>query len=652
MSTHNKTNILLIEDNAADYKLLEHHLLEASIKHDLTRADTLFEGIEVAQEKVMDIVLLDLSLPDSNGFKTLSKFLERVPEIPVIVLTGMNNEIVGNQAIKAGAQDFLVKGQFDGKLLGRSIRYSLQRFKTQQKLEETAKNLAISERRFVEAQEMASFGNWEMDIVSNEMTWTDEIYRIFDRQPNSFSPTLSDYLNHVHAEDRDAVESFFERAAKDSQLHKLEHRLLTDQHNVKYVDIQAKVFYEEINQKILLVGALQDITERKVTEQLILEKNLSKNTSRFREDALADMGFHIRTPLSSIVNLLFLLEKTNVGGQQKEYIDGLKTSVDDLSIMVNNLLNFSMLVSEELKADAKEFKIKDLLRSIKKILQIKADKTGMNIDFTWSESLPELISSDPNKITQILFNIIEYILLNTSKDNQLHIKVNHQPPSNDEIVLGITIQEKGTWLGDKAIKELLNAEQLLQTDIAQQAHDKRKVSQWGFAVALKLIKVMKGEFTIHGDESAGTHYVLNLPVEQIEQQHVDQMGLPEVPVKILLVEDHFLNQIATKKVLTTWTDKISVDIAENGLVAVEKFREHGYDLILMDLQMPVMGGLEASKRIRETNTQVPIVALTANASKQEMDKCLEIGINDYLSKPFQPEELYNKILSLLVPVTD
>ncbi|MFT7451716.1 MAG: DNA-binding response OmpR family regulator, partial [Patescibacteria group bacterium] len=400
MSTLNKTNILLIEDNSADYKLLEHHLMEASIKHDLYRADTLFEGIEISLEKPIEIVLLDLSLPDSNGFKTLSKFLDRVPNVPVIVMTGMNNEIVGNQAIKAGAQDFLVKGQFDGKLLGRAIRYSLQRYKSQLKLEETAKNLAISENRFLEAQEMASFGNWEMDIVSNEMTWTNEIFRIIDRQPNSFSPTLSDYISHVHAEDRVTVEAFFEAAAKDSELHNIEHRIVTGEHNVKHVDLQAKVSFEEINNKILLVGAIQDVTARKISEQLLLEKNVSKNTFQFREEALADIGFHIRTPLSSIVNLLFLLEKTNGDVQQKEYIDGLKISVDDLSMMVNNMLNFSMLASKELKIDESEFKIRDLLKSMKKVLQIKAEKNRSTILFNWSESLPRIILSDSNKITQ------------------------------------------------------------------------------------------------------------------------------------------------------------------------------------------------------------------------------------------------------------
>jgi CheY-like chemotaxis protein len=115
------------------------------------------------------------------------------------------------------------------------------------------------------------------------------------------------------------------------------------------------------------------------------------------------------------------------------------------------------------------------------------------------------------------------------------------------------------------------------------------------------------------------------------------------------VEDHFLNQIATKKVLTSWSEYVTVDIAENGLIAVEKFLEYGYDLILMDIQMPVMNGLEAARRIRE-NSHVPIIALTANSTKQEQDNCLEIGMNDYLAKPFQPRELYARIMNVLVAV--
>ena len=127
--------------------------------------------------------------------------------------------------------------------------------------------------------------------------------------------------------------------------------------------------------------------------------------------------------------------------------------------------------------------------------------------------------------------------------------------------------------------------------------------------------------------------------------------MPDSPVKILLVEDHFLNQMATKKLLTAWSPFVTVDIAENGMIAVEKFKAHGYDVILMDLQMPTMNGFDATVRIRE-KSKVPILALTASASKNEADRCFEIGMNDYMSKPFKPQELYFKIMTALAAVPE
>lgn len=648
MSINKKLNILLIEDNPGDVNLLQIYMKDSSVKHELYHKETFFDGVDFIKNNDVDITLLDLSLPDSTGFKTLSAFLEKFPLMPVIVLTGINNEIVGNQAVKAGAQDFLVKGQFDGKLLGRSIRYSLQRFKTQLKLEDTAKSLAISEKRYVEAQEMAHFGNWEMDIVSNEMKWTDEIYRIFGFHPNSISPTLSDYLNYVHMEDKAAVESFFETATKDGQLHQIEHRIVVDGRNIKYVASQAKVFYEEMNGKILLVGAIQDITERKLSEQLIIEKNLSRKTSMVKEEALADMSFHIRTPLSSIINLLYLLDNTGTSGQQREYVDGLKTSVDDLSIMVNNMLNFSLLVSDNISVETEEFHFKNFLQGINKVVQIKADKSSISLQFDVEDAIPEKLIADHDKITQILYNLIDNAIKNAEEMSEMNITVKGAGIQEEgPMYLTFSIHCTGQGLSKARVKELMEAEKLLE--VYTEEPEEQYKPMLGMAIASKLTKTLQGTLQIESKEGESSTFVVNLPVEAKKNRGMSTGEKPEAPLKILLVEDHFLNQIATKKVLTTWSDYVTVDIAENGLIGVEKFREHGYDMVLMDIQMPVMNGMDASIKIRESSS-TPIIALTANASKQEADKCKEIGINDYLSKPFKPEDLHDKIMSLLVGV--
>lgn len=647
MNSNNRISILLIEDNPGDAKLIKLFLGESSVKHELFHTDTLFDGYQTLKNENISLVLLDLTLPDSSGFKTLSNFLEKSPSIPVIVLTGVNNEIVGNQAIKAGAQDFLVKGQFDGKLLGRAIRYSLQRFKTQIKLEEVAKDLAISEKRFIEAQEMAHFGNWEIDIVSNEMKWSDEVFRIFGFDPNSFSPSLSNYLSYVHLEDKTKVGEFFDYASKDSQLHKMEHRIVVEGRNIKHVAIQAKVYYEEINGKILLLGAIQDITERKLSEQLIIEKNMSSKASQIKEEALADMSFHIRTPLSSIVNLLFLLEKTSASHQQVEYLDGLKTSVDDLSIMVNNLLNFSVLVSDKMKIEEEEILLKPFFNSIEKILKFKANNTQVEIEVNSANDNPEKILTDNNKLAQIIFNLMDDSIRNAKSGAAIRLS-SKVSSSEDNNSLKISISDEMRVLAPETVQKLIASEKLLE--IYQDDSDNTNKEHLSIAIASKLIKLLSGHLALRSDAN-GTVYEITIPIKVPKQVNVLSGDKPDMPIKILLVEDHFLNQIATKRVLTTWSEYITVDIAENGLIGVEKYFEHGYDIILMDLQMPVMGGIEASKKIRE-KSEVPIIAMTANSSKQEADNCSSFGINEYMAKPFKPEELYSKILSLLVSVAN
>ena len=641
-----KLPILLIEDNEGDAHLIELSLQDSAVKHHFFHAESFFEGSEMLKNKDIGLVLLDLSLPDSNGFKTLTSYLEKFSKIPVIVLTGINNEIIGNQAVKAGAQDFLVKGQFDNKLLGRSIRYSLQRFKTQVKLEETARNLAVSEKRYVEAQEMAHFGSWEMDMVTNVMKWTDEIYRIFGFLPNSLSPSLSDYINYVHIEDRTKVEDFFENAGKDGKLHQLEHRIIIDGRNIKFVAIQAKVYFDNLTEKLLLVGAIQDITERKLGEKLIVEKNITNKASKIQEQAIADISFHIRTPLSSIFNLLYLLEQTPISSQQVEYIDGLKTSVDDLSIMVTNLLNFNVLVAENISVISEEIQIKEFLMGIKKVIEIKTDNSNVALDFDIDQEFPLKIKSDPQKITQILYNLIDYTIKQHQGEGKLKIHASSKPVSNDNYLLCLDVINIGKDLPTVTVEELQQAENLLE--VYSEDLEENNKSILGMAIVNKLIKVLSGKIQIE-NKSNQTQFSVEIPVNPVRQASIGLDDIPDTPLNILLVEDHFLNQIATKKVLTTWSDFVTVDIAENGQLGVQMFEENEYDLVLMDIQMPVLNGMEASIKIRKSSN-VPIIALTANASKQEADRCLEIGINEYLAKPFKPQELKNKILSLLVAV--
>jgi DNA-binding response OmpR family regulator/signal transduction histidine kinase len=639
-----KVQLLYIEDNIADANLLKIYLKSSGVKHELILAGTFADGVEIVEEREIDLVLLDLSLPDSHGFRTLTNFSAKFPKIPVIVMTGLNDDVIGNQSIKAGAQDYLVKGQFDSNLLGRVIRYSLQRHKAQKKLEQYAKNLSVSEKRYIEAQEMAHFGNWEMDIVTNEMRWTDEVFRIFGFDPQSISPILSDYLNYIHPEDRKKVEEIFNEVLKDGKLRRVDYKIIVNGRKIKYITNQVKVYYDEDEGSTYLVGAIQDVSDIKLSQDLMVEKNLSERTSKIKEEILQDLGFHIRTPLSSLVNLSFLMENAKSSEEILEHVDGLKISINDLSVAANNLMNFSILLSEKVTVEENQFKVEELIERIEQVFRLKADRKGINLELKVFDNVPETLIGDLNKINQIIYNLMDNAIKFTEENSggKVSLKLVCNDIKSEDTRLFIIIEDNGIGIDSDFVDELKSAGKLLAVN-----YDDEKKEGLGMAIVNKLTEKMEGTIKIESVIGNGSKFAVELPIKVAFIKKRQGEDKPTAPLKILLIEDHFLNQIATKKVLTTWSDFVKVDIAENGLIGFEKFREYRYDLVLMDLQMPVMNGFESTERIRGINAEVPIVALTANSSSQEAEKARAIGMNEYMSKPFKPKDLYAKIMSVL-----
>jgi PAS domain S-box-containing protein len=647
MVIRNEIGILLIEDNKADVELIRLMLKEASVKHHFYTCDTLFEAMEIPFKHQIDIALLDLSINDSSGFKTLNSYIDSNPSIPVIVLTGQNNEIVGNQSVKAGAQDFLVKGQFDGKLLGRSIRYSLQRFQTQTKLEETAKNLAYSEKRFLEAQEMAHIGNWEMDLVSNSMKWTNEVFKIFGYKPMAINPGLSNYLEFVHLDDRPAVEVFFDKISKSYNLESIEHRVVIGT-NIKYVYNQARLQADAETGNVHIVGILQDITDRKVSEKLIIEKNITDNSSKIKEEALADISFHIRTPLFAAMNLVYLMENSKINSAQDELIDGVKTSLEDLNIMIGNLLNFSILMSENLKVEDEEINTREFFNAFEKLIHIRLQgKMLPNFQLQIESSLPERMITDSKKLNLALYNLVEYISKKQGKSSKAILQINYHDIGLETPTLQIRLVSFGDIIEVEESMAVLQSEDLVKMYFDPESIDAKQKIRMHTAIMAKLVNILEGKWSLEHTKESPNVFNLDIPVKRSKTITLKMGEKPNIPIRILLVEDHYLNQLSTKKILTSWSNYISVDIAENGRIGVEKHIAHQYDLILMDIQMPEMDGIMATRKIRERSS-VPIIALTANSNKIEASKVEDAGANDYLAKPFKPQDLFSKIMSQFV----
>jgi len=637
-----KINILVIDDLEEDAKLVKVFLKQASLRHEFFYAETLYEGIEVCEENDIDLVLLDLSLPDSRGLRTLESFLERNPkDLPVVVMTGTSNEMVGEQAIRAGAQDYLVKGEFDYKLLGRAIRQAMARHKHLKELERLNKQLHAIKIRFDWINQMTGSGHWEIDIVTNEMNWSDEVYKIFGFDPGRIKPSLTDYLNYVYSEDREKVQSALQGAIKDGELRKIEYRIRVGTAPIKYVENHFQVSFDNTNQQMLLVGALHDITERKRSEELLVQHKLSEGTSRMKEEILEDMSFHIKTPLSSIVNLSYILNASGLSDEQGESVKALQQSVSDLSLAVNNMLNFSVLLSDKITVEEEQFTIANTIQGLVKMFQIKANRKSITLNVEADENLPKYLIGDETKVNQIVYNLLDNAIKYTEHGGRIEFEVKADKMEMGRAAVSFRVEDNGIGMSKEKMKEILDTDRLLNLT----EEDKKK--GLGLAIATRLTQKMDGELKVVSEEGDGTTFTVEIDFSIAEIAAQEIGGDPIRPMRILFVEDHFLNQIATKRMLTMWSDYVSVEIADNGKIGFEKFEANDYDVVLMDLQMPIMNGFEASARIRTVDSEIPIIALSANTSKTEAEKCFATGINDYLAKPYNPEDLKGKIMTLV-----
>lgn len=344
----NKFNILLIEDNAGDAKLVEIYLRESpSLDFDITHAKSLAAGVNVAQEhKKYDVVLLDLSLPDSSGFETLTKAMAELPaNISIVVLTGLDDESLGLKAVETGAQDYLVKGQIDTNSLTRSVLHAVQRRKMQLEVEATARNLKISEQRLLQAQKIAKIGNYELEADSKKMYWSEEIFRILGLPPNKGVTAWDDYLDHVHPNDKEKVRENVQTAIDNGEPFNFEHIILTaDTQKVKYIRDQGQVEMEE-DGTIKLIGTLQDITEYKRAEKLLIQSEARYRTI-FEQ---SQDSIYISTSKGLFVEFNDSLLKL-LGYAREEFT---QVHSDDLYVSDEDRKKFTALIDE--KGSVKDF---------------------------------------------------------------------------------------------------------------------------------------------------------------------------------------------------------------------------------------------------------------------------------------------------------
>ncbi|OQP50324.1 hypothetical protein A4H97_00305 [Niastella yeongjuensis] len=423
--------------------------------------------------------------------------------------------------------------------------------------------------------------------------------------------------------------------------------------NTKHSDahwwlVSGAPLYNDKQQHIGSIGIHLDITVQKMLQRQLEEaKQIAEKSVHAKDLFLANMSHEIRTPMNAILGMSKQLQKTTLNQQQQSFLEIIGTAAENLLVIINDILDFSKLEAGKVTLEEIGFNMHDLATNTSRVLKLKAEEKGLIFEVSVEAGVANVLKGDPYRINQVLMNLLSNSIKFTKRGRVvLNCLLNNDQPQSQE--LQIVISDTGKGMDEAYLKNLFNKFSQEDESIARSYGG----TGLGMSIVKQLVELMNGTIEVQSKKGEGTIVTIQLSfskgtendLPKKDNSHVEAHILADK--KILLVEDNEMNRVVAETILNQYGATISE--AVNGLEALEILRQHPFDIVLMDIQMPVMDGLEATQHIRrELTSNIPIIALTANAVKGEMEKCIQAGMNDYLSKPFEEEDLIRLIAKWL-----
>ncbi|MGB3800629.1 MAG: PAS domain S-box protein [Lewinella sp.] len=389
-----------------------------------------------------------------------------------------------------------------------------------------------------------------------------------------------------------------------------------------------------------------DITEQKrLKEELEVAKNNAEQASVAKEAFLANMSHEIRTPLNAIIGMIRELSREKLSPKQQNYLSHTDSAARHLLSIVNSILDISKIEAGELELDETDFSLEALVANIRSILHIKAAQKGLNLDCHLSDKISPAHLGDSARIRQILINLLGNAIKFTL-EGTVSLCAEVVREDDHEQLLRIEVADTGIGMDEAFLSEIFSKFSQADRSTARRFGG----TGLGMSITKEFIRLMGGSIEVFSQKGKGTQFVIHvtLPkgnIDKLTRQESHNQQLLN-GTSILLVEDNIMNRFIAKKSLSHFGCK--VDEAENGRIALDMLREKTYDLVLMDIQMPELDGVATTKIIRgELHLDVPIIAVTANAFKKDIDLYLSIGMNDYVTKPFEERALFDTLAQQL-----
>lgn len=405
--------------------------------------------------------------------------------------------------------------------------------------------------------------------------------------------------------------------------------------------ILARLFWQKNRANQAILRQNREILRQ---QQEIKDQNRRlEEASRFKSLFLSNMSHEIRTPLNTVINVARLLTDTPLNERQQEYVRAVEQSSQNLLALITDVLDLSKIEAGKIDLQIAPCRLRELLEQQVGLLRYNITRPDLKLVLDFDKNVPELVQTDAGRLSQVLLNLLGNALKFTEKGAiTLSCKLARQV-SATKAVLEFAVKDTGIGIPPDKLEHIFDAFAQAEAD----THVRFGGTGLGLSICKQLIEIQGGTLGVESTVGKGSIFRFSLPVDMAPSPAPAEPA-PSAAAKlsrkqILLVEDNQFNRMLAVELLDKIIDEPGITLAENGAEAVEKTLENTFDLILMDIRMPVMDGIDAAKAIRKNGLQTPIVALTANATTEEEQRCGEAGMNDYLSKPIDLELLRDKI---------
>ncbi len=522
---------------------------------------------------------------------------------------------------------------------------------TQRKLQE--EQLSRNEAALAEAHRMAKLGNFEIDRLTGVSFFSAEFCNVMGIS-NDPANNTQNFLDAVHPDYLEVLKQHYEDCLQKKSDFNLEYKFIRPiDKNEIFVRGYAKFIYDSTGECIRILCIVQDITAAKrKEEELIKARQLAEQASSIKEEFLSTMSHEIRTPLNVVIGMAHLLMQEDPKPTQIDNLNTLRFSANNLLSLVSDILDFNKIEAGKIQFESIQFNLYDLLHSIRQSQLVRAKEKGLTVELSIAPAVPAFVIGDPVRLSQVLYNLVNNALKFT-EHGKIMLQVATQSDTGSQVTLSFKVTDTGIGIPEDKIALIFQN----FTQASSSTTRKYGGTGLGLAIVKRLLELQNSNIHVQSKHGAGSCFSFNLSfnkVAVVEPENKKPTACAPVhfpaDTKLLLVEDNDFNRVVALKFLNHWG--ITPDVAVNGAVAVEKTCQKKYQVILMDLQMPEMDGYEATQLIRNSkgeNCNTPIIAFTASAMLEVQQRISEAGFNDYITKPFEPDDLYNKINRYLQP---